>query len=208
MVGEINIFLCSTYKTFFNEVFFKFQISKLKLFDLKHLQNLKLTKILIASVSPKWIVTCNTLGLSFLLMVRSFLIKVTKCSKTYIRNLNIFFQNTSNPSTGNQTTILREDYSHVANNEEAVTAEIAATARSLKTNLVLSFVFIFILFLLANFSETLTVLIISTLKGLVPILTTIANFGKIQNVLALYWQNLVCHLRECFKCARFSHAIN
>jgi len=103
---------------------------------------------------------------------------------------------------------LREDYSHVANNEEAVTAEIAATARSLKTNLVLSFVFIFILLLLAHFSETLTVLIISTLKGLVPILTTIANFGKIQNVLALYWQNLVSHLRECFKCARFPHAIN
>jgi len=89
MVGEINIFLCSTYKTFFNEVFFKFQISKLKLFDLKHLQNLKLTKILISSVSPKWVVNCNTLGLSFLLMVRSFLIKVTKCSKTYIRNLTI-----------------------------------------------------------------------------------------------------------------------
>jgi hypothetical protein len=68
---------------------FKFQISKLKLFDLKHLQNLKRTKILIASVSSKRVVTCNTLGLPFLLMVRSFLIKVLKPCKTYIRNLTI-----------------------------------------------------------------------------------------------------------------------
>jgi hypothetical protein len=103
---------------------------------------------------------------------------------------------------------LREDCSHVTIDEEAVASEIAATARSLKTNLILSLVVVFIVLLMAKSSDTIIVLAVSTLKGLVPILTTIANFGKIQNVLALYWQNLVFHLRECFKCARFSNVID
>ncbi len=103
---------------------------------------------------------------------------------------------------------MREDCSHVTIDEEAVASEIAATARSLKTNLIMSLVVVFIVLLMAKSSDTIIVLAVSTLKGLVPILTTIANFGKIQNVLALYWQNLALHFLECFKCARFSNVID
>ncbi len=103
--------------------------------------------------------------------------------------------------------VLKENCSYVTDNEEAVALEIAATARSLKTNLFMSFVFIVIFFSLANFSETLSVLVISTMKGLVPIFTTIANFGMIQNVLTLYWQNMHLYLIECFKCTILTHVL-
>jgi hypothetical protein len=80
-------------------------------------------------------------------------------------------------------------------------SEIAAAARSLKTNLILSLVFIIGFYFLASFSEILTVVIVSAMKGLVPILTTIANFGKIQHVLALYGQRIYFTLTDCFKCS-------
>jgi hypothetical protein len=82
--------------------------------------------------------------------------------------------------------VFEENSICVANNEEAVSLEIAATARSLKTNLILSFVFIAGFLFVANFSETLNVIALSTMKGMVPVLTTIANFGKIQNVMTQY----------------------
>jgi hypothetical protein len=123
-------------------------------------------------------------------------------------NCNILFlKNQPNPSPG-VAAILREDCSHVTIDDEAVASEIAATARSLKTNLILSLVVVFIVLLMAKSSDTIIVLAVSTLKGLVPILTTITNFGKIQNVLALYWQNLVSHLRQCFKYSRSSNVID
>jgi hypothetical protein len=100
---------------------------------------------------------------------------------------------------------LRDNCSYVENNEEAVALEIAAMARSLKTNLFMSFAFIVIFISLANFSETQSVLVVSTMKSMVPILTTIVNFGKIQNVLTLYWQNTYFHFIECSKCAVVSH---
>jgi hypothetical protein len=100
---------------------------------------------------------------------------------------------------------LEENSNPVINNEDSTASEIAATARSLKTNLILCCAFIFSVFYLANFSGTLTVIFVAFLKGLVPILTTIANFGTIQNVLALYLHNVSFHSLECFKCALFSH---
>jgi hypothetical protein len=103
--------------------------------------------------------------------------------------------------------VLKENCSNVTNNDEAVALEIAATARSLKTNLFMSFVFIVIFFSLANFSETLSVLVISTMKALVPILTTIANFGTIRHVLILYLQNMHIYLIECFKCTILTHVL-
>ncbi len=92
----------------------------------------------------------------------------------------------------------------MANCDEAMASEIAAAVRSLKTNLIFSITVVIVFFFMAFYLGTLTVLIFSTMKGLVPILTTIANFGKIQNVLALYWQNMLYRLIECFKCALFS----
>jgi hypothetical protein len=103
---------------------------------------------------------------------------------------------------------LEENINQVINSEGSTASEIAATARSLKTNLTLCFVFIFSVLCLANFSGSLTVIFVALLKGLIPILTTIANFGTIQIIFALYWHNVSFHFIECFKCAMFSHVFS
>jgi hypothetical protein len=125
-----------------------------------------------------------------------------QCSQFYTQF--ILIQDTPSQLPG-VTAVLKENSCQVENNEEEVALEIAATARSLKTNLFMSFAFIVIFISLANFSETQSVLVVSTMKSMVPILTTIANFGKIQHVLTLYWQNIYFHLIKCFKCAVASH---
>jgi hypothetical protein len=35
------------------------------------------------------------------------------------------------------------------------------------------------------------VLIVSVMKGATPILTAIVNFGKLQNMVELYWKNTI-----------------
>jgi hypothetical protein len=77
--------------------------------------------------------------------------------------------------------------------------EMSAATRSMKTNLVLSVAFLFIFLSLSIFSDILNVLICSSLKGFVPILTTIANFGKIQHILLLYWQNFTESVFDRFR---------
>ena len=66
-------------------------------------------------------------------------------------------------------------------------AEINAAIVSLKTNLVLgaSVIFIFICFFLT--SRALNTILVTLLKGLIPIATAILNFVKIQEVYKLYW---------------------
>ncbi len=66
-------------------------------------------------------------------------------------------------------------------------AEINAAIRSLKTNLILCLMLIFIFILLPTLNPTFGIIIVSLMKGFIPILTTISNFGKIQN---LIWSNL------------------
>jgi hypothetical protein len=66
-------------------------------------------------------------------------------------------------------------------------AEINAAIRSLKTNLILFVMLIFIFILLPALNPTFGIIIVSLMKGFIPILTTISNFGKIQT---LIWSNL------------------
>jgi len=66
-------------------------------------------------------------------------------------------------------------------------AEINAAIRSLKTNLILCLMLIFIFILLPTLNPTFGIIIVSLMKGFIPILTTISNFGKIQT---LIWSNL------------------
>ena len=110
-----------------------------------------------------------------------------------------FFQINCIPSP-EVPTILSESCSSVANCDESMTSEIAAAVRSLKTNLILSIAVVIVFFFMAFYLGTLTVLIFSTMKGLVPILTTIANFGKVQFVLKQYWNSIqgnnLCCLNE------------
>jgi hypothetical protein len=68
-------------------------------------------------------------------------------------------------------------------------SEIIAAARSLKTNIILTLVFILVFVCLAFLSDPINIIIGATLKGMIPILATIANFGKIQALLLIYSEN-------------------
>jgi hypothetical protein len=70
-------------------------------------------------------------------------------------------------------------------------AETSAALRTLETNLILllSFVLLFALYNL-TMSAAHKVVIMSVYKGVIPITTTVANFGKIRNVLSVYFRNV------------------
>lgn len=77
------------------------------------------------------------------------------------------------------------------NDLEHCTCLLKLIFRSLMTNIVLSLGFVVSYICLAFLPDALNVFIISAFKGLTPVLTTIANFGKIQVVLLMYWGNVV-----------------
>ena len=66
--------------------------------------------------------------------------------------------------------------------------------RSLKTNFVLSLVlvvaFLFLALPMNDLRTFYTLLVFTAMKGLMPILTTVANFGTVQSVLSEFWNNL------------------
>jgi len=66
-------------------------------------------------------------------------------------------------------------------------AEINAAITSLKTNLVLGvcILLVFTCFFLTPIS--INSILVTLLKGLIPIVTTISNFVKIQEIVELYW---------------------
>ena len=68
--------------------------------------------------------------------------------------------------------------------------EISAAVRSLKTNLCLSLILLVIFICLAIFSDTVNVVMATSTRGFVPIVTTLANFVKVQNVFLIYWTNI------------------
>ena len=70
-------------------------------------------------------------------------------------------------------------------------SEINAAVRSLETNvlLILTLAVVFVLYFhVLNFTNK--ALMLSLYKSLAPILTAVANFGKIQNVLSLYFVSI------------------
>ena len=78
--------------------------------------------------------------------------------------------------------------------EAKVKAEQAAAIRSLKTNLALIFVFMLppILFYIFESKIDLMfclIILLSVQKGVATVLTTIANFGNIQDVLRTYFHS-------------------
>jgi len=70
---------------------------------------------------------------------------------------------------------------------ERCEAEIDAAVRSLKTNLILSLVFVAITSCMSFMADNVVFVIISLLKGITPIVTAVVNFGKLQVVVRLYW---------------------
>ena len=63
--------------------------------------------------------------------------------------------------------------------------EVSAALRSLKTNIFLSLILLVIFTCLAFFSDTMNVVMATIL-----IVTTLANFVKVQNVFLSYWTNI------------------
>ena len=74
--------------------------------------------------------------------------------------------------------------------EAKVKAEQVAAIRSLQTNLTLIFVFMLppILFYIFQ-SKIDLIILLSVQKGVATVLTTIANFGNIQDVLRTYFHS-------------------
>ena len=60
--------------------------------------------------------------------------------------------------------------------------EINTSMRSLETNMVLAVLILLTFFVAAAFSNNTSLIILTILKGFTPILTTVANFGKIQQL--------------------------
>ena len=78
-----------------------------------------------------------------------------------------------------------------------IDSEIKTTFRSLKTNFLLTSAFLATFlsaFLLPN---CINVVLSSIVKGMVPILTTITNFGKIQNLFESYFSYFVQKFETC-----------
>jgi len=76
--------------------------------------------------------------------------------------------------------------------EEICEAQISAAKRSLITNLFLTALCVLansaFIFLPSDISPYFAVLVLSSLKGALPISTTIANFGTVSNVISAYLQ--------------------
>ena len=74
-------------------------------------------------------------------------------------------------------------------------AQIEAAVRSVETNLWLGAFFIISMTCLALLPSTWRpygyVLLFSTMKTAMPILTTVANFGNVKSVIAKYWNNFL-----------------
>ena len=78
--------------------------------------------------------------------------------------------------------------------EAKVKAEQAAAIRSLKTNLTLIFVFMLPTILFYIFKSKIDlmfclIILLSVQKGVATVLTTIANFGNIRDVLRTYFHS-------------------
>ncbi len=79
-------------------------------------------------------------------------------------------------------------------NEERRQAEIRAAKRSIETNLVVGLVFFLVygIFILmsSEIRQSFGIIAFSMLKGLLPIFTTVANFGTVHSVMLQYWKYL------------------
>jgi len=77
-------------------------------------------------------------------------------------------------------------------NEEKLKAQILCAKRSLITNLFCCLLFVFghamVVLLPTDVRIYISVIIFTTVKGAMPILTTIANFGTVQSVVSQYWE--------------------
>ena len=65
-------------------------------------------------------------------------------------------------------------------------SEINSVIHSLQTNLILCITFVFIFIFVPLVNPTVKIVLLALLKSLIPVLTTVANFGKIQELILFY----------------------
>ena len=74
--------------------------------------------------------------------------------------------------------------------------EINAAVRSLKTNVVLCATFVILAAMFSVMPDIAVVIGSVMIKGITPIVTALVNFGKLQSVAKLYWENTVEAFRK------------
>ena len=67
-----------------------------------------------------------------------------------------------------------------------IVEEINSTLRSLETNLILTSAFLVILLVLFLLPNIISVVVISVMKGMIPLITSITNFGKVKTLFHSY----------------------
>jgi hypothetical protein len=123
----------------------------------------------------------------------------TKIKETIIMNktkstLEVFGMEPTSSQDSTSTTASLPNSSNSLNfqndDQEKFDAQVLAAKRSLITNLVLTALCVLtnsaIVFLPPDFIPYFTVLILSSIKGALPISTTMANFGTVANVISMY----------------------
>ena len=86
--------------------------------------------------------------------------------------------------------------------QEALQAkQLSSAKRSLETNffLLLAFMLVFVTLIILPKKEVFSSIAFSTMKGAMPILTTIVNFGTIRSVMAQYKEGLKHTLSDIFQ---------
>jgi hypothetical protein len=78
--------------------------------------------------------------------------------------------------------------------KERTEAQIMAAVRSMKTNLIVGgsfclFFFVLLVIVPKSLQQFVSVICFSSLRGALPILTTVANFGTVQSVVCQYWRS-------------------
>ena len=90
---------------------------------------------------------------------------------------------------------VEKDVKFLEQEEEKTTAQMLAATRSLKTNFALGIVFSAIEGTDVIYPTHYTYFLASLLKGIMPIITTVANFGTIKDMTSQYWK----HFKQLYR---------
>ena len=110
------------------------------------------------------------------------------CEIKTIQSLQNSLETNSNP----ETIFMNKDFPTKVNEEELQAKQLLSAKRSLETNLYLILAFIVVLgsTIILPRKEFFTVIAFSIMKGAMPILTIIVNFGTIRSVMTQYKDGL------------------
>ena len=134
-----------------------------------------------SSEKPSELQESENIGITKYLDFNSQLNKISSTEKSDRPfHKNVMPRSQSNESVSCDDEILKklEAAKKLAQNE----AEISAAITSLQTNLILCSIFVITFIILPVLNQMFGIIVVSFMKGFVPILTTISNFGKIKSL--------------------------